>query len=332
MIKLSILIPVYNVSPYLRQCLDSLVGQSLKEIEFICVNDGSTDDSLSILNEYAAKDSRFVIIDKENGGYGKAMNVATSHAQGEYIGIVEPDDFVELNMFEVLYNKVKEYDLDFIKSDFYRFFDSKENNQLEYKLFPISKHKEYYNKVLCPLEDSEIFRFQMNTWNGIYKRQFLLDNKIVYNESPGASFQDNGFYFQTFSFAKRIMIIDQAFYKNRRNNPNSSVKSSSKVYAMNIEYDFIRKQLEKHMEIWQKVKGYYWLRKFYNYNLTIARISQECLSPFTKEYQKEFRRAKELGELDINLFTKNEKMALKLLDKNPELYYKLYLYRRSRHA
>ena len=122
MIKLSILIPVYNVSPYLRQCLDSLVGQSLKEIEFICVNDGSTDDSLSILKEYAAKDSRFVIIDKENGGYGKAMNVATSHAQGEYIGIVEPDDFVELNMFEVLYNKAKDYDLDFLKSDFYRFY------------------------------------------------------------------------------------------------------------------------------------------------------------------------------------------------------------------
>ena len=119
--KVSIIVPTYNVEPYLRECLDSICRQTLKDIEIICVNDGSTDGSLAIINEYATRDSRIVVLDGPNGGYGKGMNRGLDRATGEYIGIVEPDDFIALTMYEDLYAIASEHDLDFVKADFYRF-------------------------------------------------------------------------------------------------------------------------------------------------------------------------------------------------------------------
>ena len=101
-IKVSIMIPAYNVEPYLVECMESVVHQTLDEIEIICVNDGSKDKTLQILEDYQKKDERIIVIDKENEGYGVGMNLAFSKAKGEYIGIVEPDDFVPLNMYEDL--------------------------------------------------------------------------------------------------------------------------------------------------------------------------------------------------------------------------------------
>lgn len=104
-IKVSVIVPVYNVEKYLRECLNSLVNQTLKEIEIICINDGSEDSSLEILNEYASKDSRFVIINQENSGQSVARNKGLDVAKGEYIGFVDSDDWVDLNFFENLYSE-----------------------------------------------------------------------------------------------------------------------------------------------------------------------------------------------------------------------------------
>ena len=132
--KVSIIVPTYNVENYLRECMDSIVGQTLKDIEIICINDGSTDKSLEILKNYAAKDPRIIIVDKKNEGYGVGMNIGLERASGEYIGIVEPDDFVPANMYEDLYNAAKKNDLDFVKADFYRFTGNEEDGTrtLEY--------------------------------------------------------------------------------------------------------------------------------------------------------------------------------------------------------
>lgn len=113
----SVLVPIYNVEKYLSQCLDSLCAQTLKNIEFICINDGSTDNSGNILEKYAKNDSRFKIITKPNSGYGDSMNVGLEAATGEYIGIVESDDFAEPNMFEKLYKAAKNNNLDIVKSN-----------------------------------------------------------------------------------------------------------------------------------------------------------------------------------------------------------------------
>ena len=108
MCKVSVIIPVYNGESYLEQCLDSIIGQTLKEIEIICVNDGSKDRTQQILEKYAEKDSRIQIINQENGGAGAARNAGLRIARGEYLSILDGDDFFEPDMLEKAYKKAKE--------------------------------------------------------------------------------------------------------------------------------------------------------------------------------------------------------------------------------
>ena len=319
--KVSILIPAYNVEPYIRQCLDSVCNQTLKEIEIIIVNDGSKDNTLSIITEYAAKDKRIIVIDKENGGYGKAMNVAASHASGDYIGIVEPDDCVAINMFETLYDKAKENDLDFIKADFYRFAKDQYSGNVLYVLNRLTGDKEKYNRIFNPSQKLESLRWVMNTWSGIYKRTFIEENHISYNETPGASFQDNGFWFQTFVFGKKAMILDVPLYRNRRDNPNSSVKDKTKVYSMNVEYAHIRTILEKDPELWNRVKGYFWLKKWDNYSATLNRIDKSARLEYIKSISEEFNQGIKNNEVDFNLFNDFQHNRLKKLTSNCDEFY-----------
>ena len=107
MAKVSVIIPVYNAERYLAECLDSITGQTLKDIEIICISDGSTDRSYDILQKYQEQDSRILLIWRENRGYGYTMNEGIARASGEYIGIVEADDYAALNMYEELYQKAK---------------------------------------------------------------------------------------------------------------------------------------------------------------------------------------------------------------------------------
>ena len=321
MIKVSIIIPVYNVQAYLVECMDSVVRQTLKEIEIICINDGSTDNSLEILKSYAEKDKRIIIIDKENGGYGVGMNIGIEKASGEYLGIVEPDDFVPLNMYEDLYNIAKINELDFVKADFYRFKRNADNGNMELTYNHLSSSKKDYNIVFNPSEKPEALRYIMNTWSGIYRREFIEKYHIRHNETPGASFQDNGFYFQTFVFGKRAMIIDKPYYMNRRDNPNSSVHNSEKVYCMNIEYDYIREILTQDKEIWDRFKYMYWVKKYYNYIATLNRIGDEYKREYVTCISKEFSRAKELGELKKEVFYDYHWGNLQFLMEDPEGYY-----------
>ncbi|MFR8999292.1 MAG: hypothetical protein ACLVIY_01550 [Anaerobutyricum soehngenii] len=113
-------------------------------------------------------------------------------------------------------------------------------------------------------ETPKAIRYIMNTWSGIYKRSFIEEFHIRHNETPGASFQDNGFWFQTFAYAKRGMIIDKPYYMNRRDNPNSSVHNKEKVYCMNVEYDHIRELLVRDKEVWERFRSMYWLKKYNN--------------------------------------------------------------------
>ena len=326
MAKVSIIIPTYNVEMYLDECLESVQRQTLKDIEIICVNDGSKDNSLEIIKKYAKDDPRFIIIDKENGGYGKAMNVGLDKATGEYIGIVEPDDFVPLYMYEDLYNIAKTNDLDMVKADFYRFKRSEENGDMILVYNHLDKTGEWYNKVFDPSQEPKTLNFIMNTWSGIYKREFIEKHHIRHNETPGASFQDNGFYFQTFIYAKRAMILDKPYYMNRRDNPNSSVNNREKVYCSNIEYDYIREILMRDPDIWERFKYMYSVKKFHNYNFTLTRIGDEFKKEYIQRISKEFKRAKENGELVPETFGVKEWEKLMFLIKDPEGFYtKFYL-------
>lgn len=320
MAKVSIIIPTYNVEMYLVECMESVIHQTLKDIEIICINDGSTDGSLEILKRYADQDDRIVLVDKENGGYGIGMNIGLDKATGEYVGIVEPDDFVPVTMYEDLYQKAVENDLDFIKADFYRFKRS-ETGDMSLSYNHLSTNPEDYNKVFDPSTNTEAIRYIMNTWSGIYKRSFLEEHHIRHNETPGASFQDNGFWFQTFIFGKRAMIIDKPYYMNRRDNPNSSVHNKEKVYCMNVEYDHIRDILMEHPELWERFKGMYWYKKYNNYIGTIRRIGEEYKKEYVERFSAEFKRGLAKGEIDKSVFTDIAWGKIQLITSDPEAFY-----------
>lgn len=190
--KVSVVLPIYNVEDYLNEALYSLTIQSLHEMEFICVNDGSTDGSMAIIKEYASLDKRFRIIDKPNSGYGHSMNKGIDAARGQYLGILEPDDFVPSSMFRALYRIASRNNLDFVKADFYR-FTVNEDGSLRKRRFSLTDKQEYYNCLIDPSENIETFKFIMNTWSGIYSLDFLNKYHIRHNETPGASYQDQWF-------------------------------------------------------------------------------------------------------------------------------------------
>ena len=317
MAKVSIIIPTYNVEEYLEECMDSVVRQTLQDIEIICIYDGSRDGSLEILQRYAQNDKRIIIVDKENGGYGIGMNIGLDKATGEYIGIVEPDDFVPLNMYEDLYNIAEKENLDFVKADFYRFKRSS-NGNMDLVYNHLSKNEEDYNVVFNPSTDPKTLLYIMNTWSGIYRRSFLEEYHIRHNETPGASFQDNGFFWQTFIYAKRAMIINKPYYMNRRDNPNSSVHNPDKVYCINKEYDFIREILMQDKKIWNRFKYIYWVKKLSNYLATVKRIGDEYKREYIRAISKEFCRAEELGELKKDVFTEEQWKKLQFLMRDPE--------------
>lgn len=125
MLKVSVIIPVYNVEKYIKKCLDSLINQTLKEIEFIFVNDGTPDNSVKIIKEYQKKDKRIKLYEKANGGQASARNLGLKYAKGEYIAFIDSDDYVDLELYEKLYNRAKKDDLDIVLCNFYLTYPDK---------------------------------------------------------------------------------------------------------------------------------------------------------------------------------------------------------------
>lgn len=238
--KVSVIVPVYNVEKYITECIDSIIAQTLKDIEIICVDDGSTDKSAVILDSYAKKDGRIMVVHRQNAGYGAAMNAGLSLATGEYIGIVESDDCILPQMYETLYDCAKMNKLDIVKADAFYWLQFCDYRKCTHR----KRLDGYYNRVLGLKERRIFFDFYMNTWTGIYRKEFIDEFKIRYNETPGASYQDNGFWIQTLAFCKNAMWIDKAFYLYRQDNPAASIKSKDKIYAMSNEYDYLKKKLE----------------------------------------------------------------------------------------
>ena len=315
-VYVSIIVPVYNAAAYLEECLQSICDQTLKEIEIICINDGSTDNSLEIIKEWASKDERIRYIDKPNSGYGNVINIGLSLAMGEYVGIVESDDYVVPTMYETLYKAAAPENLDIVKGNFKRFWGEKNNRQFENAF--ISQNGFFYGKILNTEEEIDLFRVNNINCNGIYKRKFIDENGVRLNETPGASYQDNGFWFQTFTFAEKILLLPDFLYMVRRDNPNSSVKSAGKVYCICDETAFIHEILSR-KNCPKEVMAMLWQCMFGNYIWTYNRIAPEFKLQFLKRFYADFYAAKENGELEFSLFSTKEREMLNLLFTNYKL-------------
>lgn len=227
-IKVSVIIPIYNEEECIRQCLDSVVTQSLKDIEIICVDDGSTDRTPDILEEYAKKDCRLTVIHQKNSHAGIARNNGLSVAKGQYIHFLDADDYVSAFAYEKLYKIASVNELDFVK-----FCAKIEDAKAD------AKTKRYYSLDILDEEDFDCVtsfdqkpyksaRLNVAPWCALYSRTFLIDNKIVFPDFLCA--QDREFNIKTIVYAKKIMYLKNAYVFHRNEQGGGSVKTRSKNF------------------------------------------------------------------------------------------------------
>lgn len=258
MSKISVLVPVYNVESYLAQCLDSLLNQSYKDIEIICVDDGSTDKSGQILDQYAAMEPRMVVIHKENTGYGNSMNVALSHAVGEYVAIVESDDFACRDMIQVLYEAVELSSADVVKGTFYNYYNGQDMLSTRLDHYPKNRT---INIFSCPT----LFNLADTIWSCLYKRSFLLSHSICFHETPGASYQDISYALQVWMQAEKVYLIEKPVLHYRRDNPNSSMNDPKKVFSVFEEYEWIEERYAAFFRKNPVLESYFTAGKYWDY-------------------------------------------------------------------
>lgn len=211
---LSVIVPVYNVKPYLDKCVESIVSQTYYNLEIILVDDGSTDGSQDICDECAKKDSRIIVVHKENGGLSTARNEGMDRAKGDFITFVDSDDWLERNMYEVMINQLEAHDADLVACSF---FECKGD---EKKAVGDSKN-------ISVFDTEEIFlnknQFRFLAWNKVFRRSFVEKMRFV----PGQVYEDFHFCRQVFLKTKKLIYLDVPFYDyriSRPGNTNSSFK------------------------------------------------------------------------------------------------------------
>lgn len=233
MVKVSVVIPVYNVEDFLGECLDSITNQTLSDIEIICVNDGSQDRSLEILNEYAARDERITVLDQENGGHAVATNRGMKLATGKYIFFMDSDDILELTALEDTYKIAEERQVDFVIFQAINYYmDTGE--LVEAENYSMNALADYVGNRVFNWKDIKdyIFNITVTPWSKLYNREFVMKNNIIYPE--GLVFDDNVFFFETLFAADRITFLRKHLFK-RRWYSSSSTTSGAKHFTNYIQ-------------------------------------------------------------------------------------------------
>lgn len=316
----SILVPICNVQKYLRVCVDSLVNQTLQNIEIILINDGSKDDSLSIIREFERRDSRIVVIDKPNSGYGDSMNKALALASGEYVGIVESDDFASLDMFERLYSAAKQYDAEVVKSNYVAFSTTGDEGPQEHFVENLIGCP--YDMVFRPIDCQNVFLCQPAIWSGLYKKSFLERNEISFLPTPGASFQDTGFCFKLLFSAERAVLLRDGFLHYRIDNDGSSVKSQAKIFPICEEYAEIWRYARRDKKKFNAIKRRIPYQQFGGYRWNLERLVPQIRPQFYKRMIDEFRQISAAGLLDRSFFDKLAWDNLSEMLDDPAGYYR----------
>ncbi len=214
--KVSIIVPVCNSAKYLENCLKSICAQTLKNIEIICINDGSSDESFEILSSFEKKDKRIRLVSKINEGYGCALNIGLNLAGGEYVGIVEPSDFIDKKMFEKLYSLSKKCDADIVKSAYFKFFEKTDSAPERKEKVSFEKYCKVPTWFFRISECPSFLSFHPSIWTSLYKRTFLNNNSVRFVEAKGFSNVDNPFQLETMLLAQKIAYTGSALYFRRQ--------------------------------------------------------------------------------------------------------------------
>ena len=263
MTKISIIVPVYNVEKYLDKCLNSLVNQTLKDIEIICVDDGSVDKSLEIIEKYAKIDQRIKVISKNNSGVSDTRNIGMQNATGEYIGFIDSDDWIDLDFYEKLYNSAVKHDCDIAVADIKRVI-----NNRQYVSYTTNNEKitdDFYEKlIICDVPDhsyvvnkiyrnSELKKYNLKFESGMYYEDLILMPQILF-------------------YLKKLVTVPNVYYNylKRKNSILTSKSHKKDLYkASQIATEFIE---SKNISI-EKVKTM--IKRYKFFGLTVLKIKRK---------------------------------------------------------
>ena len=220
--SISVIVPIFNAAPYLEQCLDSILCQNQPGMEVICLNDGSTDDSLSIMQAYANANGKVRVIDKPNEGYGATCNRGIAEARGHWISIIEPDDWIRPGMYSAMLAYAGRFDEEpeSVKTPYLRGIDPDTPQQT---IINCSyRGRVPGNRLFRIQEGIHLIQHHPSIWSALYRKDFLDANDIRFKPIPGAGWADNPFLMETMLKAQKIAYLDKPFYCYREETEEKS--------------------------------------------------------------------------------------------------------------
>lgn len=320
-IKVSVLVYVFNNKKYIEKSIRSVMNQTLKEIEILVIDGGSTDGTLQIVDKLAKEDKRLRVIYSKSG-VGLQFNTGLLKAKGEYIGICESDDYLLPDMYEKQYKLVKQNDLDILRADARHFVEDWNNNEITF-LAKLSKQDVLYNQVLDLTKDQSILKLGINSfWSGLYRKEFLLSQELFMNETKGAAYQDISFLFLCAIKAKRVMLSEDAFYCYRLDNPMSSVNHPQKITMLIEEYRLLKKRLVED-NLFEKYKEIYFSWKINSYLGFYYSLSEKRQKDFAELMYQDIKLDISLERYSGEGLSKKEYLVVNAINHSVE---KLYIY------
>ncbi len=318
--KVSVVVPIYGVEKYLNQCVDSILAQTLKEIEIILVDDGSKDRCPEIIDEYAKKDKRIVAIHQPNGGYGRAVNHGIEVATGEYIGIVEPDDWIDNDMYETLYNDAKTHNVDIVKAPYNEYFDTDNGIGKRWVAGPLLEIKPITNPFSIydyPLP----LTHHASIWTAIYKSSLIKKNNIKVLERNKGRYADQNWRYETLMMAKNIYWEKKSFYNYRLTNENaSSYKKNNPDDIFDI-YEELDVFLNKHPQQFEKIKEYLYIEIYRHMFWNLERVDNKFKNYCLKRIHNQFKKMNKNIIKKSCLFTSQEKKKFFAMASSSYLYH-----------
>ena len=277
---ISVIVPVYNVQDYLQQCLDSILSQTFPFFELICVNDGSTDNSRKILDDYKNRDNRIIIIDKENGGLSSARNAGMSVAKGEFISFVDSDDWIDQTMLEKLYTSTQDTNSDIAICAVHIFDEKKHCIDDSNKYYTLDYFDKSFDNIAFSYKKTKSFLMDVcvMAWNKLYRRSFLEFCDARFPES--LIFEDGPFFFNIFFKTERVSIIRDFLYYYRVNRKNSIIQKAGCKFLNIIDVTELMYKEIKKLDDFEDIRYIFFQKKVEDF---IYRF--EHLNP---KYKKEF--------------------------------------------
>ena len=310
---ISILMPCYNAGEYLYKSIKSIQDSTIQDFEIVCVNDGSTDNTLEILQELQSKDDRIKIITRPEKGYAITMNEALDTAKGDYVINVDPDDWIEPTMLETMLDNMG--DCDFVKCGFW--FEFKDSRQ-EY-LYDAP------DDIFCPRllpadKKMKFFVSQVAIWTCLVRREFIKDIRL--NETEGAAYQDTGFIWQINTTANKVKVINKPLYHYNKTNANASTASSRYPMAPAVEYNRIAKWLLDNPWYGIDVMSVLCRARFGSYCWNMGRIDKKDRLAFAMQAQKDF--INDFNYIDVRMFREKEYTVYLTARKSPEEFVEMF--------